>query len=61
MGATATALMGTTHGGDKNNMALKIRVLPHDELPLVFPWKFRTLGLLLSSREKHANRFIACF
>jgi len=37
LGATAAALMGTTQAGDKNNVALKSRVLPHDELPLVFP------------------------
>ena len=43
LGATAVALMGSTQAGDKNNVALKIRVLPHDELPLVFPWKFRNL------------------
>ena len=61
LGATATALMGTTHAGDKNNVALKSRVLPHDKLPLVFPWKFRNLGSVLSSREKPANRFIVCF
>jgi hypothetical protein len=36
LGATATALMGTTHEGDKNDIALKSRVLPHDELSLVF-------------------------
>ena len=40
LGATAAALVGTTQAGDKNNVALKSRVLPHDELPLVFPWKF---------------------
>ena len=48
MGATAAALMGTTHAGDKNNLALKSQVLPQDELPLVFPWKFRNLGSVLS-------------
>ena len=43
LGATIAALMGITQVGDKNNVALKSRVLPHDELPLVFPWKFRNL------------------
>ena len=37
LGATAAALMDTTQAGDKNNVALKRRVLPHDELPLIFP------------------------
>ena len=37
LGATAAALMGTTQAGDKNNMTLKSRVFPHNELPLVFP------------------------
>ena len=37
LGATAAALMGTRHAGDKNNVALKSQVLPHDELPVVFP------------------------
>jgi hypothetical protein len=50
-----------TQAGDKNNVALKSRVLPHDELPLVFPWKLWNLSSLLSSREKDVNRFIACF
>ena len=36
LGAIAAALMGTTHAGDKNNVTLKSRVLPHDELLLVF-------------------------
>jgi hypothetical protein len=40
LGAIAVALMGTTQAGDKNNVALKSRVLPHDQLSLVFPWKF---------------------
>ena len=35
LGATAATLIGITHAGDKNNVALKSRVLPHDELPLV--------------------------
>ena len=61
LGATVDVLMGTTQAGDKNSMALKSRVLPHNELPLVFTWKFRNLGSVLSSREKPANRFIACF
>ena len=61
LGATAAVLMGFTHAGDKNNVVLKSRVLPHNELPLVFPWKFMNLGSVLSSREKPANRFIACF
>ena len=37
LGANVAALMGTTQTGDKNNVALKSGVLPHDELPLVFP------------------------
>ena len=32
MGATAVVLMGTTQAGDKNNVALKSRVLPHNAL-----------------------------
>ena len=43
LGATAVALMGTTQAGDKNNAALKSRVLPHDEPPLVFPLKFMNM------------------
>ena len=50
LGATAAALMGTTQAGDKNDMALKSRVLPHDALPLVFPWKFRNLGSLCGTK-----------
>ena len=46
LGATAAALMGTTHAGDRNNVALKSRVLPHDELPLVFSWEFLNFGIL---------------
>ena len=62
LSATAAALMGTTQAGSiRTNVALKSRVLPHDEPPLVSPWKFRNLGSILSSREKLANRFIACF
>jgi hypothetical protein len=37
LGANAVVLMGITHAGDKNNVALKSRVFPHNELPLVFP------------------------
>ena len=57
LGAIAAGLMGTTQAGDKNNVALKSRVLPHDELPLVFPWKFRNLGSVLSSRERPCEPF----
>jgi hypothetical protein len=32
-----SSLMGTTQVGDKNNVALKSRVLPRDELMLVSP------------------------
>ena len=42
--------MDTTQAGDKNNVALKSRVLPHDELLLVFPWKFRSLGSLCGAK-----------
>ena len=59
LGATAVALMSTTHRGDKNNVALKSGVLPHDELPLGFPCKFQNLGSILSSRDKPAHHFIA--
>ena len=40
LGATTVAQMGIIQTGDKNNVALKSQVLPHDELTLVFPWKF---------------------
>ena len=50
LGATAAALMGTTQAGDKNNVALKSRVLPHDELPFVFPWKFHNLRSLCGAK-----------
>ena len=50
LGATAAALMGLIHAGDKNNVALKSRVLPHDELPLVFPWKFRKALVLCGAK-----------
>ena len=60
LGAIAAALMDTTQAGDKNNV-VKSQVLPHDEPPLIFPWKFRNLGSVLFSREKPANRFVACF
>ena len=42
--------MGTTQAGDKNNVALKSGVLPHDELLLVFPWKFWNLGSLCGAK-----------
>ena len=50
LGATTAALMGLIHAGDKNNVALKSRVLPHDELPLVFPWKFRKALVLCGAK-----------
>ena len=37
LGATAAVLRDTTHAEDKNNVALRSRVFPHDELPLGFP------------------------
>ena len=50
LGATAAALMGTTQAGDKNNVASKSRVLPHDELPLGFSLKFRNLRSLCGAK-----------
>jgi hypothetical protein len=49
LGATAAAPMGTTQAGEKNYVALKSVLLPHDELPLVFKWKFRNLGFRVLS------------
>ena len=37
LGATAAALTGTTQTGDKNNVALKSGVLPHDDCRWFFP------------------------
>ena len=42
--------MGSTQAGDKNNVALNSQVLPHDELPLVFPWKFRKALVLCGAK-----------
>ena len=50
LGATAAPLVGTTQAGDKNNGALKSQVLPHNELLLVYPWKFRNLGSLCGAK-----------
>ena len=46
----AAALTGITQAGDKNNVALKSQVLPHDELPFVFHCKFQNLGSLRGAK-----------